>query len=308
MEVKAKSQEDSRGADQQGVNVDRDDLGKSLLGGVRDRRGGTGVGSGAHACLIGEESSLDAEHHAGSGKSSENCLEIKSICQDDPQHRGNAGDIGDDDKDTDQNIETGHDRHQDRGNLADDVTHKEDHQCAERQDDADHSRQDTGRKILHIDIKGRDDIVGLQPVEAEGKCGNQGDGKNDAQPARMEGALDIVGGSALEGIALFLFINLGKCTLDECGCRTKNRHEPHPEGRSGTAQNDGGGNAGHVARADTGSGGDHQRLEGGNTFVALLLFHHAVHGILKTPDLHEPCADGKIDTASCQQVDQQPGI
>ena len=302
------NQEDGRGTDQQGVDVDRDDLGKSLLGGMRDRRGSTGIGGGAHAGLIGEEASLNAQHHTGSGKASEDGLEVKGICQDDSQHSGNPGDVGDDDENADQNIEAGHNRHQDRRNSADQVTCEEDDQSTDCEDNTDHSGNDAGCKILHIDIKGRDNIIGLQAVESEGKGGDQGNGKDDAQPARMKGTLNIVGGPSLEGIAFFLFIDLGKCTLDEGGCRAQNRHEPHPESCAGAAENDGGSNARHVARTYAGSGGDHQRLEGGNSLVAFFLFHHAVHSVLESPDLYEPRADRKIDAAPCQQIDQQPGI
>ena len=302
------NEEYGRGADQQGIDVDRNDLSQALLGGVGDGSRCAGIGGRAHACLIGEEAAFDAQDHAGAGKASENCLEIKSVRHDDSQHSGNPGDVGDDDKDADQDVEACHDRHQDRGNLADDVTHKEDHQGPDRKDDADHSGQNTGRKILHIDIKGRDDVVGLQSVEAEGKGGNQGDCEDNAQPAGMKGTLNIVGGTALEGIPFFLFINLGKCTLDEGGRRSQDRHQPHPEGRAGAAHNDGGSDARHVARADTGGSSDHQRLEGGDALVALFLLHHAVHGVLKAPDLDEAGADGKIDAAPGQQIDQQPGI
>ena len=301
-------QEDGRGADQQGVNVDRDDLGKALLGRVRNRRGGTGIGCRTHTGLVGEEASLNTQHHAGSGKTSENCLKVEGICQNERQHRRNPGDVGNDDKDADQNIKASHDRHQDRGNLSDDVACKEDYQRTDCEDDTDHCRKDAFLQISHIDFKGGDNIVGLQAVESEGKGCDQGNGKNDAQPAGMEGTLDIVGGASLEGIAFFLFIYLCKRTLYECRCRTEYRHQPHPESRSGTSHNDRGSNARHVARAYAGSSGDHQRLERGNTLVALFLFHHTVHGILETPDLHEPRADGKIDTAPGQQIDQQPGI
>lgn len=106
---------------------------------MRDRRRCAGIGGGAHAGLVGEESPLDAEHHAGSGKTSEDCLEVKSVCQNDSQHRGDPGDISDDNKDADQNIEAGHDRHQDRGDFADNVARKEDHQRTDCQDDTDHS-------------------------------------------------------------------------------------------------------------------------------------------------------------------------
>ena len=124
----------------------------------------------------------------------------------------------------------------------------------------------------------------------------------------MECPLDIIGGSAFEGIAVLLLIDLGERTFDKSGSGAEDCHQPHPEGCARTARNDRSGHSRHIAGADAARGGDHQCLEGGNTLVGLFLLTHALNGILEQPDLDKACFDRKEDTGAGQQIDQTPSV
>ena len=58
-----------------------------------------------------------------------------------------------------------------------------------------------------------------------------------------------------------LFEYLSERALHVCGGSADDAHHPHPEYRAGSAKADRGRDADNVARADSGSGGDHQGLE-----------------------------------------------
>ena len=107
-----KDQEYGRGADQKRVDVDGNDLRKTLLGGVGDCRGCACIRRGTHTGLVGEETSLDAEHHTGTGKAAEDRFEVKCILHDDREDTGYFCNISDDHKDTDSNVESCHGRNQ----------------------------------------------------------------------------------------------------------------------------------------------------------------------------------------------------
>ena len=303
-----KDQEYGCGADQQRIDIDGDDLRKSLLGGVGDRRGSTGVGRGTHTGLVREEASLDAEHHTGTGKAAKDGFEVECILHDDCEHAGKSCDIGDDHKETDRDIQSCHDRNKYRRNLSNDVACKEDVEGRHRKHKTDCSRKNTTLQIGCIHGERRHDIVGLQTIKAECERCDQGNRKDDAQPSGVECSLNIIGRSALEGVAFFFLIDLRQCTFDISGCGAQNRHEPHPESSAGTAENDRSGDACHIAGADAGCCGDHQCLERRYAFVAFFLFHHAVERVLKEADLHKACANSEVDAASRQKIDQKPRI
>ena len=146
-------------------------------------------------------------------------------------------------------------------------------------------------EILHIDAKGGYDIIGLQPVKAKGKGRDQGNGKNNAQPAGVQRPLNIVSRASLKGISLFLLIDLRQRTLYKRRRGTQNRHKPHPESRAGASHDDRGRHTRHVSRADAGSRGDHQCLKGRDTLVPFLFLHHTAQGISKPPHLDEAGPD-----------------
>ena len=275
---------------------------------MADCRGCRSIRRGPHTCLIGEQSALNAKHHTVPCKSSEDGFKVKGVPHNDGKNARKSCDIGDDDKESDQNIQTCHDRYQDRRNLSDYVPRKENNKGSEGKDHTDHRGENTALKIFHIDIKGRNNVIRLQSVKAEGKCRNQGNGKNDSQPARVKRSLYIVCRTALKGIPLLLFVDLGKCTFNKSGSGSEDRHQPHPECSTRTSEDDRHGNTRHISRTYTGSRCNHKGLKRGNTFVSVLFFQHTVHGVLKASDLYETCADRKINAAPCQKVDQQPCI
>ena len=164
-------------------------------------------------------------------------------------------------------------------------------------------------QVREIVLHGRDNVIGLQAVETESKGGDQRDGKDNAQPAGVQGTLDIIGGTAFKAAVRFAgLINLGQCTLHKSGSRAQQGHQPHPEGRAGAAHDNGGGDAGHIAGADTGGRGDHQRLEGGDAVVGGFLFKHAFKAVSQQAELYKTGADREVDAGTRQHVDQAPGI
>ena len=71
---------------------------------MRNGRGGTRVGSGTHACFIGKQASLDAEHHTGSCESAEDRFKVKSIRHDNGEDTGDPCNVGYDHEDTDGDV------------------------------------------------------------------------------------------------------------------------------------------------------------------------------------------------------------
>ena len=226
-----------------------------------DGSGGTRVGSGTHTCLIGEEAALDAQHHTGARKTAEDRLEVKCVCHNDRKDRGQFSDICDDHKDTDGDIKGRHRGNEDGRDLSDDVSGKENIERRDSKDNADRSGKDAGFKIRRVNRERRDDIVGLKPVEAKRKGGDQRDSEYDAEWPGAESPLYVVSGTSLKGVALSFLVDLGQRTLDESRGRSQDRHEPHPERGARSAQDDRGRDACHIAGSYTGSSGDHQRLE-----------------------------------------------
>ena len=164
-------------------------------------------------------------------------------------------------------------------------------------------------QVREIVLHGRDNVIGLQAVETESKGGNQRDGKDNAQPAGVQGPLDIIGGTAFKAAVLFAgLIDLRQSTFDKSGGRAQQGHQPHPEGRAGTAQDNGGRDTCHITGADTGGGGDHQRLEGRDTLIGGLLFKHTFEAVSQQAELYKAGADREVDAGARQHVDQAPGV
>ena len=146
-----------------------------------DCGGGARVGSGTHTCLIGEEAALDAQHHTGACETAEDRLEIKCVCHNDRKDRGQFSDICDDHKNTDSNVKARHRGNEDGRYLSDDVSGEENIERRDCKYNTDRSREDAGFYVGRIDCERRDDVVGLQPVEAKREGGDQRDRENDAE-------------------------------------------------------------------------------------------------------------------------------
>ena len=273
-------------------------------------RGGSGsrcVRSGTDTCLVGEQTALEAEDHAGAHKTAEDSLEVKCIREDHAQHVRNVADVQDDDDDGDQDIEHTHDRDQtladrdDTSSAADQAV-----QAEETQSCAEDLREDC-RIIEAVVLEGRLHVVSSQHVECDTVACDQADGEDDRQRTAVQSGLDVVCRSAVgASVRILLLIDLCKAGLHKTGSAAEKGDHPHPEQSAGAAKADGGGDADDVSGTDAGRGGDHQCAEGRNITLVLRLFQDHAPCLFEHSELHELRADREIDSADDQKRDQRP--
>ena len=272
--------------------------------------GGTGgAGGGADACLIGEQAALDALHQSGTHKAAEDGLEVKGVAEDAGKHGGNEGDVGEDHKEGDSQVQHAHHRHQHGGDVGNLLAAAAD---ANQEHHGQHNAHDPGGEggiIEAVSLEGVGNIEGGHQVKAHHVGEYHHHGEENAQPALLESLLDVVGGAAVAAAVLgTLLINLSQSTFHKGGGAAQQGGDPHPEHRAGAAQADGGGDAGDVAGTHAGGGGDHQGLEGGDAVLVLAGLHDDADRFGQEPELDELGAHGKVDAASHQQDNENVGI
>ena len=184
----------------------------------------------------------------------------------------------------------------------------------DREDDTDGDRRHgSGGSVRCGDVicQGGRGVEGLQSVESEGEAQDQQDGEDDAEPTLAQSLFDVVGRTAQEAAVLLLHLpDLRQSGFDECRGGADNGHCPHPEDRAGAAGGDSGCNAGDIARADTGCGGNHHRLEGADGLLAIvvLLLGQAGEHILDEADLHAAGAEREVHACHDEHDHEDIGV
>ncbi len=273
---------------------------------VRLRHGaGRDVGGRAHAGLVGEEAALDAVEHGGSqpaGDAASRLLEAEGAHDDVAEHAGHLAEVHDHHDDGEQQVDAGHERHDDLGHLGDLANAAEDDDAGQRRDgESGHQRRQAERAF-----DGAGDRVGLHRVEDEAEGDDQRDRENDGGPGRAQAARDVEGRSA--AVLTFLVLDLeelGQRAFGVGGGHADQGHHPHPEDRAGAAQIEGDGDAGEVAGADPGREADRQGLEGRDAgSIGLARAANNAEHFAEMDELDEAQAQGEEQAYGQQAVDQ----
>ena len=233
---------------------------------------GTGCGSGStDTCLIGEQASLDAEHHNGSHEAAEDSLNIKSPFKNACEHTRNHVSVENNHQQGSCNVKSAHYRNKNSCDFSDLFAAAADADAEDNSlDDTDENRSQAWivetvyfKRICHIE--------GCNEVKSNHVSQNHENSIENTQPSFFQNGFNIVGRTAVATSVLgTAFVDLCQRTFYKCGCTSEDRGHPHPKDSARTAETDGGRNAGDISGADARSSGNHQCLKGGNRLIFLV--------------------------------------
>ena len=239
---------------------------------MSDIRAGGCIGCRAHTCLVGVQAALDAPHYARAGEAAEYRLKIKCAYENRLEHGRNVGDVHDEDNKGYYNIQNAHNRNQNSCDLG--QTHPAAEYASSEQnceDAADYVRSGGGIIEAEAAIGGLG-VVCSQHIVTNGIGEDKCNCENNADPTLLERVLHIVGRAAVvAAVIVLLLVDLGKGGFNKCRSAAEDSGYPHPEDRTGAAENKGGGNADDIAGTDTGSRGHHECAKGGQSALLLWL-------------------------------------
>ena len=269
---------------------------------------------GTHAGLVGEQAARYAVAHrllhGDADRAAEDSLRVKRRNKDRPERRDDRRMVDDQNSAAADNVEACHDRYQlfgDRRDTAD--TAEEDKRRDNRADDTDHDRRDAERGL-----KRRADRVGLHHVA--GKAERKDDGQREEAREELaeftgKARADVVDRAAGHMAVLIRgLVLLREHCLAVDGGHAKECTQPHPENRARAAGVQRRCRARDIARADLCCDRSGQCLERAHTVLAR--FFTIEREVAEQPlpartelaDLHKARADGKEDTRSNEQVQQ----
>ena len=272
-----------------------------------------GVGRGTHTGLIGEQAALGALADSGldgvAEATADDGLRLERILEDHAEGGGDVLDAGDEDRQTAQQEDTGHDgnellRHGGQPLHA----AQEDNGANDHQHDA-HDPGGNAEGRLH----GGADGVGLHHAAHEAQRQNDRHGEEackELAKAALERRGDVVHGAALDvavrphdaGI-------LGQRGLCVDGGHAEESDDPHPKDGAGAAGEDRAGGTHDVAGTHLRGDGGGQRLEGGHAAFLraapeVHLTEKLLHALAEAAYLHEAGADGVPQADAHQQEDE----
>ncbi len=304
--------DDKRGHGQhhEGVNKHTDHGDDTLIVGLLYLGNGVGMGSGAHAGLIGKQAALDALADGGLQRiakaAADDGIGFKSILEDHTEGLGDVADAGDQDNEAKEQIEGSHDRHQLFGHRGDPVDTAEEDKTSQSRDDQAHDPAGNAERIG----AGLGDGVGLHHAAHETQSQNDGNGEEYCQEAAklvVERLLDVEHGAA--GNAAVLVDDPG--LLCQYGFGIDGGHaekgdDPHPEDCAGTADQNCTAGADNVAGSDLGGNGSGQRLEGAHAALVLTAVHievpkYLAHALAEASHLHKAGPDGEVEAGGYQK-------
>ena len=298
------------GQDDEGIDEHTDHGDNALIVRALDVRERMGVGGRTHTGLIGEQAALCTLRNGGldgiAEATADDGLRSEGILEDHAEGRGDILDARDENDETAEQEDRGHDGNDLLGDGGEALHAADEDEAA---DGDEHETDDPGRDTeggLHR----RADGVGLHHAAEEAERQRDGDGEEAGEElaeAALKGRRDVVDRTALDVAVLFDDAGL----LGERRFRVDRGHaeegdQPHPEDGAGAAGEDGTGSADDVARADLSGNGGGERLEGAHTAVMLLaaqrqVAEHAVPALLEAADLDEAGLDGVPETNAEQQ-------
>lgn len=206
-------------------------------------------------------------------------------------------------------VDDGHERNRQRGEVRDALDSADDD---EAQDDDERDGSSPGGNAPGV-LDGAGDRIGLDARQHEGH-GDDGHGREDhavdlEQPAGLGvavGLLDVEGRAAavLTGAGILFLEDLAERRLDVRGRGAEECRDPHPDDGTGAAEADGGGDTGDIADADAARQRDRQGLEGRDSLIGALAREHLLEDGGDLTDLYRAGADREIDTRAEAQVDE----
>ena len=272
--------------------------------------GGGGVRGGAHACLIGEQTALNALHQSGAGKAGKDRLEVKGPLEDTPKYLGQQFQIQYHHDDGHQHVQAAHERHQCGSGSDDPLAAPHDAEGGEQGGDAADDPRGDALVVEAVAGEGGLEVKGAQHVEAAGVSGNEAQGKEDRQGAAVESGLNIVGRAAvaLSSLRIAALIDLGQGGLNKGSGAANDGNDPHPKHSAIAADADGNGHADDITCSHPGGGGYHQSLEGGDGASPVGPLGYHPQGFPEHPELDKAGAEGEIKPSSQQNNDEQIGV
>ena len=308
VDARAEQDERRRGADQDRVDEDREQLREALLHRVGHVGGRGRVRRRAHAGLVRVESALDAVHDRRPQKAAEGRLHVEGLCEDARDDVREVADVQHHDRQRQHDVADRHDRHEELRDAGDEAATAHDHEARERRErEADVDGR--VRDALHVVADEVRRVEGRQRVEAAHVQEDDEAGEDAAEDRRAERLADRVGRAAVErAIRVPALVDLRERALDERRRAAEDRDEPHPEHRAGTAREHGRGHADDVARPDARRGRDHQGLEGRQRLPVLLLLAEREHGLLQQGRRQELEPGREIEAAEHQQRDENVAV
>ena len=215
------------------------------------------IGRTALSRLIAEESALDAVHHSRPDRSANGLIPSERTVYDDSEHFRHGCDVGEYDKESQQEVSHRHDRDDDTADLCNPLDSPEYDDKREDGDDDAHHDVVPSESMLH----GVADGVALNRVVGKSERDCDEDGKEPCHPFGMQSFINVVCRSADERVLILPFVELGERGLDKGRSRSHERDDPHPEASPRPSDGDGRGHARHVASAHTCGQGDGKCLE-----------------------------------------------
>ena len=206
--------------------------------------------------------------------------------------------IDEHDNDRSQDVDDGHERHHQGGEVSDPLHPAHDNDP--------HQHRRHGRAEPHVNppriAHGVGHPVRLNAQEEISAGQHHAHRENNgvhqhefSGPRVLESLFDIVGRPTpiFTGILVFLLIYLGEGAFHE-GCGgAENGDDPHPKHGTRAAVGDGGGHPGNIADADPAGQGDHQGLKRRHPGFGIIIAHHLLKHVGNTANLHEQRADGE---------------
>src|SRR5690606_3569110 len=245
----------------------------------------------------------DAHNDCRANAASEGRLQAEGATHDECQCLRHAFEVDAYDGQGHGNVGESHDGYEDIGDAGDTAnTAEDDH----RHDDRQGYPADVGRHaegVVHRTGHG----VGLQRIEAEAEGDQQQNREQHRHPTLAQAMQDVEGRTTPVGaVRLAALVELRQGAFEIAGGHSDQRHHPHPEHRAWSAEHDGYGDAGDVARAHAARDAEHQGLKGAE--LARLAFEglaeDAEHAA-EVAQLDETGADGEVQTQADQHHDQQ---
>ncbi len=259
-----------------------------------------GVGRGAHASFVGEETALRAlrerRFQRVAEAAADDGLRLEGIPE---NHAERCGDIADADNEHDARAreeDRRHDRHdlfRNGGKTA---------HAAEEDGAAENDERNADDPCRHAErsLKRGADGVGLHHAAHEAERKDDGDGeeaREELSEAALKGRRDVIDRAAVDRAVLVdLPGGQRERRLGINGGHAEKGDDPHPEDGAGAAGQYSAGRADDVAGADLRGDGGGERLKGAHAAFMLLaaereIAEHAAHPLAEAAHLHKARAD-----------------
>ena len=247
-----------RRTDNPRIDVDTERLHQSLLNRMGHARRRRRIRDRAFARLIREQTAADSREDHRADAAADRRLRTERIVQDEGKHPRYRIDVHDDNDERNEEIQSRHDRYEERRKRRNAAEPAKDHECRQHREGDAHDPRLHAECLLHRE---RNRICLHRDVDQTERHGDQ-HGKELCHGGLTECILDVVGRAAVkEPVAARNLVDLRERALYEPRRRPNEGNRPHPKYRPGAARYNGDGNARNIADADTRRRTDAERLE-----------------------------------------------